>query len=44
MLAPEAWTSPLPWDALAATVKKFVGEVRTGVTMIGIEPSFVPAP
>ncbi|MCX4538707.1 hypothetical protein OHA79_49170 (plasmid) [Streptomyces sp. NBC_00841] len=34
----------VPRNALAATAKKFVGEARTGVTMIGIAPGLVPAP
>jgi hypothetical protein len=41
VFAPKAWTSPLPWDALAATVRAFVGEVRAGVMAIGIDPGFI---
>ncbi|MCO5969605.1 DUF7878 domain-containing protein [Actinoallomurus soli] len=41
---PKLWTSPLPWEALAAMVRAFVGEVCMSVLAIGIEPGFIAAP
>ncbi len=42
VFAPDAWTSPVSWDALAAQVGRFVAAVREDVAEIGVGPGLIP--
>ncbi|MFI9230510.1 DUF7878 domain-containing protein [Streptomyces rimosus] len=42
VFAPDAWTSPVTWDALAAEAGRFVAAVREDVVEIGVRPGRIP--
>lgn len=42
VFAPDAWTSPVTWDVLAAEVGRFVAAVREDVAEIGVRPGLIP--
>lgn len=39
---PDAWTSPVTWDVLAAELGRFVAAVRGDVAEIGARPGLIP--